>query len=304
MTLRQMEYVVAIADAGSVTAAAEALHVAQPSLSQQLRTLERELGVELFVRGGRGLVPTAAGRGFLTDARAALDASRRARTVAQACGGAIAGELIVAVERSHAVLQLPAALGVLRRLHPALRIEVVEVGACAELERAVRTGTADVAVGGLPDASDLQVHPLGVEAFVVVLPEGDALLGCGAPVRLRSLGGRAWISHGAGCVEERLLTEAMRREGVEVDTVARTTQVDTAIRLATAGIGFAVVPEGAVDATARPLARRLAPTLERAVAVATRTPPGLAESALVDALLVADWSAAPIAPTAPAAVSA
>lgn len=78
MSLRQYEYALAVAEEGSVTAAAERLHVAQPSVSQQIRGLERELGVRLFARTPTGLVPTTVGRAFLREAEVAVTASRRA----------------------------------------------------------------------------------------------------------------------------------------------------------------------------------------------------------------------------------
>jgi DNA-binding transcriptional LysR family regulator len=73
MSLRQFEYALAVAEQGSVTAAAEVLRVAQPSVSQQIRGLERDLGVELFSRTPTGLVPTVAGRSFLREAEIALN---------------------------------------------------------------------------------------------------------------------------------------------------------------------------------------------------------------------------------------
>ncbi|MGX1407554.1 DNA-binding transcriptional LysR family regulator [Streptomyces ambofaciens] len=79
MSLRQFEYALAVAEEGSVTAAAEALRVAQPSVSQQIRGLERDLGVELFSRTPTGLVPTVAGRAFLRDAEIAVNAARAGR---------------------------------------------------------------------------------------------------------------------------------------------------------------------------------------------------------------------------------
>ena len=78
MSLRQYEYALAIAEEGSVTAAAERLQVAQPSVSQQIRSLERDLGVDLFARTPQGLVPTVSGRAFLREAEIAVVAFRRA----------------------------------------------------------------------------------------------------------------------------------------------------------------------------------------------------------------------------------
>ena len=109
MSLRQYEYALAIAAEGSVTAAAEVLRVAQPSVSQQIRSLERELGVELFARTPTGLVPTFVGRAFLREAEVAVSAARRARATARAGAGELVGELVVAVQMGFGTRQLPGA---------------------------------------------------------------------------------------------------------------------------------------------------------------------------------------------------
>ncbi|WP_051844582.1 LysR family transcriptional regulator [Streptomyces sp. NRRL S-813] len=98
MTLRQYEYALAVAAEGSVTAAAERLHVAQPSMSQQIRSLERDLGVSLFARTPTGLTPTAVGRAFLREAQVAVNAARRARATARAAADDLGGELLVSVQ--------------------------------------------------------------------------------------------------------------------------------------------------------------------------------------------------------------
>src|ERR671929_169794 len=78
MTLQQLAYFLAAAEAGSFSAAAEELHMAQPSLSEQIRRLEAELGVPLFARAGRGLVLTEAGRALRPRPEATLVAAREA----------------------------------------------------------------------------------------------------------------------------------------------------------------------------------------------------------------------------------
>lgn len=121
MSLRQYEYALAVAEEGSVTAAAERLRVAQPSVSQQIRGLERELGVQLFARTPTGLVPTTVGRAFLREAEVAVTASRRARATARAGAEDLVGELVVAVQMGFGTRQLPRALGELRRRYPGWR---------------------------------------------------------------------------------------------------------------------------------------------------------------------------------------
>ncbi|MDQ2651370.1 MAG: LysR family transcriptional regulator, partial [Actinomycetota bacterium] len=84
MDLRQLEYVVAVADHGGFTRAAAALHVSQPSLSQGVRTLETELGVEIFSRAGRTVAPTASGEAIIASARRVLVAMAGVRATAAA----------------------------------------------------------------------------------------------------------------------------------------------------------------------------------------------------------------------------
>src|SRR4051812_34312071 len=93
MDLRQLEYVVGVVDHGGFTRAATALHVAQPSLSQSVRTLERELGVELFHRVGRRAVLSAAGAAFVDGARQVLRDVATTRAAVAAVAGVEAGAL-------------------------------------------------------------------------------------------------------------------------------------------------------------------------------------------------------------------
>jgi DNA-binding transcriptional LysR family regulator len=283
MSLRKFEYAIAVAELGSVTAAAEQLHVSQPSLSQQIKALEQELDVQLFFRGPRGLVPTGAGAEFLVEARLAVDAARRARTAARAFCGQIRGALVVAVERSHALRQLPPALGAIRAAHPALRLEVVEAVDCTELRRMVRDGAADVAVGGMVGEDGLAFTSLGDEVFVVVLPEGDPLLDQDA-IEMGALAKHPWVRHTGGCVEADLFAQAMGRLSGSVDTVARASEVHAAVALAAAGVGVTLVPAGAVGTEHEHLARPLWPPIARPVVAATRRPAGAGPTALVTEL--------------------
>src|SRR5215831_5888260 len=96
MDLRRLEYFLAVVEHGRVTAAAAALHVAQPSLSQAIRALERDLGVELFVRDGRGLTPTEAGRALVEPARQVLGDLSVARSAVDSVVDLGSGRLEVA----------------------------------------------------------------------------------------------------------------------------------------------------------------------------------------------------------------
>ena len=93
MTLRQLEYLVAVVDEGSFGAAAQRLYVSQPTLSQQVRALEAEIGGALVERLPRGVRATAAGEALLPAARAALAAAGRARRSARMVLGLAAGRM-------------------------------------------------------------------------------------------------------------------------------------------------------------------------------------------------------------------
>lgn len=108
VSLRALESLVAVADHGSITRAAEALHSSQPAVSQQLAALERETHTQLFLREGRGVRLTPAGRAALSDARRALDAAAAAVRSARAVGKAPAdryGSPARRVSRSHSLPQ-------------------------------------------------------------------------------------------------------------------------------------------------------------------------------------------------------
>src|SRR2546430_11123792 len=109
MNLRQLQSLLAIADEASFTRAAERLLVAQPSLSQQIKSLERELGGPLLERLPKGVRLTAAGKAFITEARAAVTHADRARRDARSALGLEAGELEVATVTSVAFGVLPPA---------------------------------------------------------------------------------------------------------------------------------------------------------------------------------------------------
>src|SRR5437667_3841547 len=107
MNLRQLQYFLTIADEGSFTRAAEQLLVAQPSLSQQIKALEHELGGPLLEPLSKGVRLTAAGKAFLPEARAAVTHADRARRNARSALGLQAGELEVATVTSVAYGLLP-----------------------------------------------------------------------------------------------------------------------------------------------------------------------------------------------------
>ena len=177
MNLRQLEYFVAIAEQGSLTHAAERLHVSQPSLSQQIRMLEAELGGALLERLPRGVRLTAAGQELLGEARATLAHAQRARRAVRRALDLEVGQLEVAVTSSVALGILPAVLRDWQSRHPSLQVSLLEFPHRRALLQAARDGVGDIALGSQPETWSGPVQQLGWEELVLVLPHGDRLLG-------------------------------------------------------------------------------------------------------------------------------
>jgi DNA-binding transcriptional LysR family regulator len=247
MTLRQMEYFVAVADTGSFSRAAAQLNVSQPGLSQQLQQLERELGARLIDRLPRSVGLTEAGRAYLPEAREALRAASRARRAVQAATSGTAGDLEIATITSVAAGLLPTALRRWRRRFPRVTARLIEYHHRDALEADVEAGRADLAIGPTPLAWKGTRIDLGAETFVVVLA-GDDPLADRATVDLTRLAHREWVlfdrDHGLADVTASICGEA----GFTPVGALRTSQVDTGVRLAAAGLGPVLVPANVVPA--------------------------------------------------------
>src|SRR4029079_7560888 len=126
------------------TRAAAALHVAQPSLSQTVRSLETELGVELFHRTGRRVTFTAAGEALLEPARRALRDADTARDAAIAVAGLVAGHVDVVALPTLAVVPVAEPIGRFRRAHPAVTVRLVEPDDTAALLAMLRDGRCEL----------------------------------------------------------------------------------------------------------------------------------------------------------------
>lgn len=171
MDLRLLRYFLAVIDQGGVTRAAESLYVAQPSVSQALRTLEQRLSVELFTRVGRGLVLTAAGRELEGWARAAMAEIDRALERVDRVARLESGRVTVAAMSTLAIHPLGPWVRRLLAEHPGLQVHVSESGSVADVLRELRDGQAELGLVELP------VHEASLET--VELPAEELLLAAG-----------------------------------------------------------------------------------------------------------------------------
>jgi DNA-binding transcriptional LysR family regulator len=145
-SLRQLSYLVAVADLGSMTAAAEAEHVSQAAISVGIHDLERRLGVQLLARRpGHGVSLTEAGVDVVADARRVLTAAADVQSSARAPGAELRGTLRLGCYSTLAPLYLPPLHGTFAVQHPAMELSVVE-GSQEELRRALTSGTCELAI--------------------------------------------------------------------------------------------------------------------------------------------------------------
>lgn len=174
--LHQVEYFLAVVDHSGINAAAGALSLAQPTISQAIRTLERELGVPLFHRVGRGMVLTSAGQAFLGPARRILrDVVSAEGALVDACG-LPRGRLDIQVAPPVAVDPAAHLIGRFRQLYPNVSVRVGDFRDEDAGLSLVREGHCELLLAQLPVAhGDLTVHELGRCEYWLVFPPGTEL---------------------------------------------------------------------------------------------------------------------------------
>ncbi|WP_043353428.1 LysR family transcriptional regulator [Cupriavidus basilensis] len=172
MELRQLLYFVTVADELNFSKAAVRLHMSQPPLSQQIKALEDEIGVELLTRNRREVRLTDAGRAFQSDCRSVLEQVRVAVSTARRTAAGDIGTLQIGMVTSGIYHVLPTILKRMAESFPGLHIAVTDMGS-ADQVHAVMQGKLDVGVvHSVPTRAGLGKAPIFTEHFSIVVPEG------------------------------------------------------------------------------------------------------------------------------------
>lgn len=274
MQIQQLTYVVALAEAGSFTAAAAQVGVAQPTLSKQVRVLETELGTPLFDRTRAGVVLTQAGETLLPYARRIVTDAGTARRQVRELAGLRRGRMRLGATPSLCTGLLAGALSSFRADHPGVELHVHESGS-RDLERLLMDGDLDLAlvIGG-PGRHDpaLSVSPLLREDLVVVsAADRPSPLGDVETVRVADLQGVPLVMFRAGYELREVTTAACTEAGFRPTLAIEGGEMDSVLRFVEAGLGVAVVPSMVV--AGRPGLRPTAlgsPRLRRTVSLAHR----------------------------------
>jgi DNA-binding transcriptional LysR family regulator len=246
MSLRQMEYLLAVVDEGSFTAAARRLEVSQPALSHQVRALEATVGEVLLERSAAAVHLTPAGRAYLPHAAAALIAAEQARRACRGDASAERRDLRVATLYSLALGILPAAIRAWRAAHPDARVELREYANTEELAEQMALGVADVGVGPRPRAWPGPLTVLGDEELVLVLGADDPFARR-RRLALADLADRAWVLYATDNSLTPVVERACAEAGFAPRAAVRTRHTATAVALAAAGLGPALAPRSIID---------------------------------------------------------
>jgi DNA-binding transcriptional LysR family regulator len=300
MELQQLRYAVAVADEGSFTAAARACFIAQPSLSQAVKTLERELGAALFHRLGRRVILTAAGEAFVPAARETLRALDTVRAGVAAVAGLVAGRLDLVALPTLAVDPVAPLVGRFRRDHPQVLVRLLQPDDVAGVVADVRSGAAELALTEAALAGErLVVHALGPQDVVAVLPPGSRRPRRALGVdRLAEL---PLVTLARGTSTRHLLDDALAAVGATPTIAVETDQREALVPLVLAGAGATIVPRAMAE-TARRLGAvvtPLDPPITRALALVHRAAP--LSPAAAAFVAVAIESSSPTSASLPAA---
>ena len=275
MDERRLRYFLAVVDEGGVTRAADRLHVAQPSLSQALRALESELGVELFHRVGRGLRLSPAGEALLGPARQILRSIEEARGAMAGVRELETGTIEIAALATLAVDPMATLIGAFRERHPRIQVRVIEPESADGVRALVSDGSCELGAAHLPLTGDqLTAHTLGVQELLFVLPP-DTNVGVERPLGARDLAQTPLVVSPPGTSTRMLLEQALAAVGVTAQIAVQTAAREAIVPLVLAGAGAALLPTAQAREAQRrgAVVRRARPAITRIVGLVHRRAP-------------------------------
>jgi DNA-binding transcriptional LysR family regulator len=249
MDLRRLEIFAKVAELGSFSRAAEALFLTQPTISEHVRALEDELGVQLLDRLGRGAMPTRAGQLLLGYARRMLTLSREAHQALERFQGRMSGELVVGGSTIPGEYVLPALIGQFKAKYADISISLL-IGSTRQVSDWVDDGRVEVAVvGARPAARTLEAKELMPDELVVVVPAAHPWA-TRRVTTLADLQKEPMVVRERGSGSREALEHALQEAGITlaslriVGEMGSTQAIKQAVR---AGLGIALISKRAVE---------------------------------------------------------
>ena len=239
-TLRQLEYIVAVADSGQVGIAAEQLNVSQPSLSTQLAEVEADLGVTLFQRGRAGAKITPVGEEIVRRARQILHEIQDLRASARG-GGIFQGRLRLGVLPSIGPYLLPGAVQRLHREHPSFRL-IVREESTRDLDEGLRSGRLDMIISTPEDHPGAHNMHLFTEKLWIAVALDHPRLRKQRELHLADLAGETLLTLGSGHRLSHIVAGLAANAGGRVSDEYEGTSLDAIRLMAATGAGIAILP--------------------------------------------------------------
>jgi LysR family transcriptional activator of glutamate synthase operon len=273
MELRQLRYLVALADECHFTRAAAREHIAQPALSQQIRRLEAEVGLALVERTTRRVAMTDAGELLVARARRILAEVDDAQAELGTLAGVKGGRLAVGALHTMGPVDLSLLLAAFHRNHPAVDLTVREQSS-EELAEMLRDDVIDLAFLSVTEriqSRGLELHRLVTEELVAVLPPQHALAARDG-VTMTELAGDSFISFRTGSRLRELLDWAAAEAGFEPRIALESNESRRIRSLVSSGLGVAILPRSDAAGPGAPVAVTplVEPALTRDVTLASR----------------------------------
>jgi DNA-binding transcriptional LysR family regulator len=273
MELRQLRYLVALADERHFTRAAEREHVAQPALSQQIRRLEEETGLALVERTTRRVRITDAGELLVARARRILTELEAAHTELQGLRGIQTGKVTVGSLHTMGPIDVSLVLAIFHQRHPGIELTVREQSSeeLAEMLRVDELDLAFLSVTERVESHGLALHQLVSEELVALLPPSLPLAGH-ASVRMAELADEQFISYREGSRLRELLTGAGAHAGFAPQVKLESNESRRIRRLVSRGMGVAILPRSDADGPGAEVAvaTLVEPALRRDITLAWR----------------------------------
>jgi len=249
-TLRQLEYLVAIADTGRFSDAAERLNVAQPSLSTQVADAETQLGATLFERSRAGAYPTPIGEQVIRRARYILRQMEDLKAIAAHGETGLFGRVRLGVLPTIGPYLLPRCTKPIHARFPELRLSINDA-ATDRLASMLEQGLLDAAVSTLEDHPGCEGVTLFSERLWIAVEPEDPLAATSQPVQLDDLKERGFLTLGLGHRLTKLVQQLAYRAGGYVASDYEGTSLDAIRHMAALGAGIAVLPDLYVQCEAR-----------------------------------------------------
>jgi DNA-binding transcriptional LysR family regulator len=273
MDLRQLRYLVALAEERNFTRAAASLHIAQPAMSQQIRRLEDELGLAVVERTTRRVKLTDAGELLVVRARRILVELEAAETELQALRGMYTGHVTIGAMHTMGPVDLSLALALFRERHPDVQFTVREQSSeeMAEMLRVDELDLAFLSVTERVESHGLGLHQLLSEELVVLLPPSHRL-SKRPQIRMAQLADEPFISFRTGARLRELLVSAGHEAGFEPRVTLESNDSQRVRRLVSRGLGVAILPRSDAEGPGAEVevVTLIEPRLERDITLAWR----------------------------------